>query len=686
MKHSFRLLTVLAMGIFLLVSGTAMGAESQEDASAKKQAHELGSVTVTAQKSEEEAQEVPVSMTVLGENDIEDMGIDSVIDLAHFAPNLMVFAEGVSGMNTPAIRGIHGFVESLTVSSGLFVDGIPILLPAGFEDMLLDIERVEVLRGPQGTLYGKNTEAGAINIITRKPDNDLRGKISVELGTDAKKEVALNLSGPLQKDKLFFGLSGSFYDKEGFIDNTYLDETANDRRHWYGKIYLRWTPVDRLDISFISSLLQYNDGGNSMSLGDYGASLYGLPAPQNRIVTSGFTGENESRTYAQALNISYNLSESLTLTSITTRKVYEDVGALDWDFTPAKLMHSYKDSEYSKISQELRLNSTGDKLKWLVGFYYDQDNNDIDASVDSDYPSMVSKTDREIDGNAYAIFGQASYAILPQLSLVMGLRYESQEMDFEDHVSGTVADNSWDDISPKVALEYSFTPDVMAYASVSKGFRSGGFNTYATDPEYTTYDAEKLWSYELGLKSSLLDKRLTVNAAVFFMDIEDMQVNQSITPYLSYITNAGGASAIGGEIEMRVELFDGLVFNASLGYCDIKFDEFSDAVGDYQDNHAPYAPDYTFNLGAQYRHRLGFFARVDLIGYGKMYFDKANTYSRDAFELVNAKIGYETEDFDIYLYGKNVFDTEYDSIGYYSGYYNIYSEPAEFGLKVVYRF
>ncbi|BBO85431.1 TonB-dependent receptor [Desulfosarcina ovata subsp. sediminis] len=637
MKSSFRLLTFLSVCFFLLISVTAKGAKTEEETSQTEQPRELGSITVTAQKTEEKAQDVPLSMTVYGENDIEAMGMESLLDLAHFIPNLMIFSNGVSAMNSPSMRGIYSSA-SLNVSNGLFVDGIPILTLAGFEDELLDIERVEVLRGPQGTLYGKNTETGAINIITNKPGNDLRGKASLALGTDQKKQVALNMNGPIQKDRLFFGLSGKFYEKEGYIDNSYLDETANDKKHWFGKIQLCWVPVDKLDITFISSLLQYDEGGNDMSLSDLGAEAYGLPAPVNRIVTSGFTGKNESQTYAHALNISYNLGESLKLTSTTTRRVFEDVGSQDWDFTPAEIMRIDRDTKYSTFSQELRLDSSGDKLKWLVGLYYDNDYNDTYYFQDSYIPSMVLTTDREIEGNSYAIFGQTSYPMLPQISLVFGLRYEYQEMDFEDHIYGTVADNSWDDFSPKVAMEYSLTSNIMAYASVSKGYRSGGFNFLATDLQYIKFDSEKLWSYELGVKSSMLDKRLTANAAVFYMDIEDMQVNESVSLSEVYVTNAGKASAMGGEIEMRANLFDGLVLNANLGYCDIKFDEFQDAIGDYQDNHATCAPKYTFNLGAQYRYPLGFFARVDLIGYGKMYLDRANTYSRDAFEIINAKI------------------------------------------------
>ena len=156
----------------------------QENSNRTEASYSLNSITVTAQKTEENVQDVPMSIRVLNGQDIEDQMIDSVSELANFVPNLTVFKNGATGMNSPCTRGIHAFVESMTVSTGLFIDGIPVLSASGFDDSLIDIERVEILRGPQGTLYGKNTEAGVINIITRQPDNTFQGKISTQLGED----------------------------------------------------------------------------------------------------------------------------------------------------------------------------------------------------------------------------------------------------------------------------------------------------------------------------------------------------------------------------------------------------------------------------------------------------------------------------------------------------------------------
>jgi iron complex outermembrane receptor protein len=671
--------------------------EKKEEVKKKEKARrpvEIEQMTVTAQKQEENVQEVPVSITVFGEQDIEDRKIESIRELADFVPNLMIYQHGVSGINGPTMRGITAAPESFRVSTGLYVDGVPVLTASGFVNEMLDIERIEVLRGPQGTIYGKGTEAGAINIITRQPDNEFRGRVSAEggkllsgeTGDREKGEFSLNLSGPILKDRLFFSIAGLYSDKDGFIENTMTGDDVNDRERWFGRVHLRWTPVDDLDISLIASRLEYDDGGPNMNMGENGAAMFGLPAPEDRKVTSNLEGWDKSSSDSQSLKITYDISDSLTVTSVTARRIHNDYRAGDYDFSPATLMHSDQDSEYSKVSQELRLNYSAERLKWLVGLYYDRDDFDIDYEIISDIPPMAGPTSRDIDGDTYAVFTNLTYPLTKRLSLITGLRYEYEEQDFEDNISHLKADESWNEFSPKIALEYRFTPAIMTYASASHGYRSGGFNWAATDPQYISYDEEKLWSYEIGAKSAFLNNRLIINGSVFYMEIDDMQVNEAVSPMETYVTNAAEATGKGVELEITARPCDGLSLMAGFGYTDIEFDDFKDALGDYEDNENPWAPEYTFNIGAQYRHYSGFYVRADLIGYGKMYFDKANEYSRDAYEIVNAKIGYEAEHFDIYLYGKNLFDKEYDSDEYFGGFSTMYSDPGEVGLQAVYRF
>nr|WP_319494472.1 TonB-dependent receptor [uncultured Desulfobacter sp.] len=669
---------------------SAMAGQNVDNQSDKSKT--LETITVTAQKQEENIQEVSMGITAFSTQGIEDAKIESLSDLSDLVPSLMIFNEGGAGMNTPSMRGVHAPFETMTLSTGLFIDGVPVQSILGFENTFLDIERVEVLRGPQGTLYGKNTEAGVINIITRPPDNNFRTSLSADIGTWLSSEndnrltqtYSINFSGPIQADTLFVGIAGKFSQKDGIMKNTVTGASPDDREHWFGRAHLRWTPTDQLEVSFISTQLEYDGGGAHMNLGEYGAQSYELPAPRYREVSSNLQSENNASEQSQSLKINYEINDAFELTAVTSRRVYDDEAVNDFDCSSATLMHTNKDNQLSTFSQELRLSYAKVGVKWIAGVYGDKEEMNYDFKTD--YGSIVSANDRDIDGNTYAVFTNLTYPLAEYFSLVGGLRYETTQKEFQDHTNGKDADDSWAAITPKFALEYRPLQGTMTYLSVSKGYRAGGFNFQATDSQYYTFDEEELWSYEVGVKNTFFNNRLIVNASIYLMDISDMQVSENVSSLESYVTNAAEATGKGIELEVTAKITAGLTMTVGFGYTHIEFDDFKDTAGDYQGNKSTYSPEYTFNLGAQYRWKNGFYARTDLIGYGDMYFDKANKYKRDAYQIVNAKIGYEAEHFDIYLYGKNIFDKKYDSYGYYGGYYTIYSDPGSVGLQMTYRF
>ena len=413
--------------------------------------------------------------------------------------------------------------------------------------------------------------------------------------------------------------------------------------------------------------------------------MFGIPDPSTRQIMANLKGYSNAASNTQSLKIDYNITQTLKLTSITSNRTFDNENQYDWDFSPMTYQHSKDNSNYNKISQEVRLDNSGDRLNWLVGVYYDRDDNDTLVDLDTG-TGFVPYNDSNTKGDAYAIFGQARYALSEKLGLTAGLRYEKQDMEFRDNRAANFVEDSWNELSPKVALDYTFNPGINTYASVTKGYRSGGFNAYANDPAYTSFDEEKLWSYELGVKTRTFNNRLTMNAAVFYMDIEDMQVNETFSATETYITNAAEASGYGGEIEVVAVPMDGVTINAGIGYSNLEIDKYKDLTGDYSGNKVTYSPEYTYNIGAQYRSPAGVYLRCDLVGVGKTYLDSSNDASRDAYEVVNMKIGWEREHFDIYLYGKNIFDEEYDSYDYAGGYYTVYSDPRELGVTVVYRF
>lgn len=660
--------------ILSLTCFTSIQAETAGQMGKNMEASKLETITVTAQKQAEDLQDVPISMSVFDSSDLADLQVDAISDIAPFVPNLMVFDNGLSGQTPPTVRGLSTDIDSNNSTVGLYVDGIPVLTGIGFNEILLDVARVEVLKGPQGTLYGKNAEAGVINVITRAPGNAVTAGIGVEIGEDNKRQYHFSTSGPVIKDKLFIGISGLHYEKDGYVHNAFLGGNSDDRAHNYGKIHLRSTPSENFSISAVVSCLKYDDDDSNMSLSS---------SANDREVSSGFQGYNHSSSTMGALKTDYTFS-SFKLESITTARTFRFDAGGDWDFSPATRSHSNNDSVYKKFSQEFRISSAGDRFSWLAGIYGDGDRNNFKTKISAS--TRTRRIDRDFDGESAGAFIHTTWGLTERLALISGLRYDLEEKSFADDDLGVDLEEDFSELSPKLSLQYRINPALMFYGSVSKGYQSGGFNSMAPEGAPLSYGEEALWSYEVGSKNAFFDGRLILNTAIYYMDIDDMQVNTAVGSVQSYRTNAAKATSKGVEVEIRCKVTPALSLFASYGYNDTEFDRFSDDDGDYSGNTNPYAPGYNYNVGAQYRHRDGYYARVDLNGYGKMYFDKANQFSRDAYELVNAKIGYETEHFDLYLYAKNLFDKTYDSDGYYSGYYTIYSPPGETGINLAWRF
>ncbi|WP_169400706.1 TonB-dependent receptor [Desulfobacter curvatus] len=642
--------------LFCFVS--AMGyAEEQE-------AEVLETVTVTAQKREENVQEVPVAISVFDGVELEDRMVETLDDIAKYTPGLTIINYGAAVKYAPSIRGLYSDYTSETSTAGLFIDGVPVTNGLGFDATLMDIERIEVLKGPQGTLYGKNTEVGAVNVITRKPTNETRARITGELGEDNKRILAANISGAIIKDKLYFGVSGKHYEKDGFIENTTTGEPVDDREHNYGKIYLRMTPTDKLEASLISSYIKYDNGG----------STSGSPKAENRTVSNDLDTFNKSSVWSNSLTISYAFNDSLTFTSITAYRYFNEYLANDFDYTsdPSQKFHVFADSKYETLSQELRANYEVDRLNLVSGIYLES--SETQSDKDRDTARGFKDNYGESSTDTIGIFSHLTYNITDNLSALAGLRYDKVELE------ASTKHSSENELSPKVGLTYDLLENLMTYVTVSKGYRSGGFNYL--DGYSETYDPEILYSYEIGAKGILANGKLSWDVALYYMDITDMQVNVFVDAQNINKVNAAEATSMGVEASLTYQITRGLNLFAGFSYNNTEFDEYNDGVTDYSGNKTTFSPNYNYTLGMKYRAEQGYYASADLSGYGDMYLDLDNEYKRPAYELVNAKIGYETEKYDIYLYAKNLFDRNYDRE---DQYYKYYSQPREIGVSVTYR-
>ena len=646
-----------------------------------KEKYKLETMTVTAQKREENIQDVPMSISVFSDIELEDAGIRDTLELTRFTPN--VYMRHVTNYNVIVIRGVSGFDASLYSPTGLYVDDVNLSLHLMHNPDLFDVERVEILKGPQGTLYGRNTESGVINIITKQPDNELRGKIfgeygnyDTEHGSSPSYRAGGNISGPIVRDKLYLGLAGQWENSDSFMKNEYNDDDqAGKIDHINGRGTLRWTPADKWDISLIADAIDTDDNVG------YVRFLDG-PFKTDRH-TINYDGEYywQQEGNGQNLRAKYE-GDAFNLLSVTGRRDYEQKMAGDTDLSPLPTMgsHFFK-WENDLLSEEVRISSPSNNgpLEWLVGLYGFKEEMDIDFKS-----QVMGNRKTDIDINGYAVFGQGTYTFFDRFHLSAGLRYDyidlegDQTYEFIDPWTGIPQsidfgkDFDNDEFLPKFSVAFDFTDEIMTYASVSKGYLAGGYHySGATSEENFTYDPEYTWNYEIGTKTSWLDNRLMANLSAFYIDIKDKQVSEwDPTLAVTKITNAAEAHSMGVELELQACPMQGLDLFAGFGYTEAKIDDWTatemDMVTyqfvtyDYGDKDLPNAPEYTYNLGLQYRHLSGFFGRVDLLGTGSFYCDAKNRAKEDGYELVNLRLGYEREHFDIVCWCKNVFDEEYE--------------------------
>ncbi len=657
----------------LLAAPIPTGAQQEKQTAAKSV--QLEGITVTATKEEEKVQDIPTSITAFSDAQVDDSRMNFVKDLGLRVPNLSFYSGGTSVINFPTMRGVRSDPHNNISGVSLYVDDVPVTSNLGFVSDLYDIERIEVLRGPQGTLYGRSSEGGVIKIVTRKPTNTPEGKATLEAGTSMMFHGKANLSGPVIQDRLFMDGAFNFYNRDGWVKNDYDDKWVDDKQNYSGRGKIRFTPSDDLEMTFIGSFIKFNEGTFSM---------YAYPGYDDRHVDTNRPGYNRSWIDDESLHIKYTINDNWTITSISTRRMTDADYKIDYDFSTTSGYETWKYDKYLDLSQELRANYKDDNGASLVlGGYFDS----YERKVQYSYTSLGMSSKAWDLTKTYSAFGHFKYPLFGGLSLLGGVRLDAYNSDFENE---TYQDGkAWTSVSPKAGLEYAITKNNMVYATVSRGYRAGGFNSYTPSDGKYTFDEESLWAYEVGSKNTFFDNTLKANLALFLNDFQNAQVEQYLassgTP-MPYISNAGDTQALGAELELTWLPLDGLELFGSAGYIHMRYGDFTDYYGDHKGNSLPYVPDFTGNVGAQYRHKSGLFARAEVLGSSLVYLDSRNKYSIPAHATVNAKVGWEFNKFDVYLFGTNIFDTRYDAKGAFGGGYTVASEPGTYGVSLTYHF
>lgn len=634
--------------------------------------NKLDAITVTANKVEENIQNVPQSITVIDEKIIEEKGITNIAGIINEIPNML---ESEDGGITVNFRGLNTSLFTNNNPIVIYIDGIPTSDRMAYDVSMANVQRVEVLRGPQGTLYGKDAIGGIINIITKEPTNKHSGNIGLEYGSYNTKLSTFNINGPIIQNKLFYGLNAQYKESDGWVTNKLKndDKASKSEDKKYGG-YLVYNPTDNLSTKLTLSRYEteknwgnYHTLPGNIPLDKFnrdGAenTSFDVPTYENTVVNS------------QSLGINYDFN-NMRLTSVTTHR-NTDVNAdydMDYGNNPAfSNLKQFNYTENNEWTQELRLSKTTDDFKWLTGLYLDDGKRDL-GPYGMQMMGIEQNAISTSNSNTKAIFGQTTFALTPKLDLTLGGRYQriTKDVDLNMYALpiGTTGapsyslkdEKSWDTFIPKVALAYKINNNLTPYVSISKGYMPGGYNYFATrgTAADNSFDPQVSTNYEVGIKG--FGDKFTFTAAVFRMDIKDIHVFKQ--QGMMFLTdNAKKAHSQGIEFDFNYFPTDTIEISGSAGFVDAKYDDYDAGAVKYDGERIENTPKYTANLGIAYYHPQGYYGRFDVKGTGSTtFFNSGNQKfeKQNSHIISNVKVGYRFSDFNIYAYVNNITNEEH---------------------------
>jgi iron complex outermembrane receptor protein len=682
----------------------------------------LDEVIVSAEKAEERLQSLPSTVSSIGSRQVTELRLWNISSITAVVPNLYSANSG-DNRNVTSIRGIG--TTSYEQAVATYVDGVNQFSLDTYIPNLFDIERIEVLRGPQGTLYGRNAMGGVINIITKKPSNRTQTYAEANVGNFGLLRLSMAVKTPLIKDKLFLGVAALYEQRKGYYTNEFNGKDFDRQKNINGNYYLKYIPIQKLDITLNVKHLNNRNNG-PFPLATDRTTAFEKPYTVNQDAVTTMNDDNLNASLSLQLRAAAFRFSSLTAFQSNYR-VYEN--PIDGDFSPLdaiSIVNNYgKDFNKVKVwTQEFRFSSPDyapGKWKWTAGTFFFTQDNPVKQGVafgkdamllgipDSNFTTINTNLAKN---KGLAVFGQFSYKITEKLSVVAGLRYDLENRKLA--ISGeyykapgpafpvmadTSASDNFDALSPKAGLQYQISADQSLYLNYSRGYRSGGFTSLTSDPSQPplyAYEPESSNNIELGWKNYFWDKRLTLNAALFYSFVDNVQVPTLVLPdAITVISNSGKLNTKGAEIEVSARAFKGLEIFYSAGITDAVYGTLNLPVNGNVEkldgNHQIFTPAYTSFLTGQYSYVPGknasfrFTGRVEWMVLGKQYYDLSNTISQEAYGLVNARLGIEMKHVGIFVWSRNLGDKKYISYAYDFGGIHL-GDPRTYGvtLSVVY--
>ena len=695
---------------------------------------QLDEVIVSSEKVEQQAQKVSTAISVISAKQVADYRLWNIKDLTSIVPNMYTASPGDDKNNT-SIRGITSASYDQPVAT--YVDGVNQFRLDAYIPQLIDIERIEVLRGPQGTLYGRNSMGGVINIITKQPTNKTAGFGELNFGSFGTQRYTAGVRTPLIKDHLYVGASVMHDARDGFYTNVFNNSKFDVHNSFTGNYFVKYVASPKFSATF--NLKHYNrQNSGTFTLAPYDiAKVDSLKFKVNYNAVA--------KVHDNTLNASATLNyfgDKVNITSITAYQsnVTYYHSPIDADVQlPFELqgldvnaIEVKNDNNQNKVSfwtQEIRLNSSTNsdsRLAWTVGGFGFTQYNPISQSLligkdgeNFGQPANAKITNNTLSDNyGYSLFGQASYAITPKLGLTAGLRYdyENQKLmvgslfSIGGQTFPTLGDTSsstnFSAVSPKVSLNYQLGDNQLIYASYTRGYRAGGLSQIDFDPSgapLVAFKPEYSGNLELGWKGTYFENRLRANVTLFTTQVTDAQT-PNLVPELGFrivTSNAGNFSSAGIETEISANIAKGLQIDWNFGtttatYSKLSLPQTDYSTGepkttqkDFSGNRQILTPSFTSMFAVQYSVALNkniqYVARGEWRLLGKQYFDLPNKYSQDDYSTFNVRTGFSTKNYDLMFWGRNLSNTTYISYAYNFGSATL-GNPRTVGVSLMARF
>ena len=714
----------------------------------------LEEVIVTAQKREQSLQDVPLAVSAFGEDFIQQSGATEFTGLAGFTPGL-VADNSRQGFPTISVRGIStaDFGLGSEPSVAVYVDGVYQGRSGGLVGELLDVAQIEVLKGPQGTLFGRNAAGGAISITKNKPTDELSFKVGVDVGSYNLRKVHTVFNTPIFDDKLNMRGSISKTDRDGWLEDINGNNDGGEKDNANGNLRFAWYPSDDVSVEFSNEWERtskqvmvpveifaftndrYATSTNDVHVLNQTLTALGKEAVNSRTfniddkyyANSMPEGDHFSRrSRGHSVKVQWDLNDEMTFSSLSAYREFTFNWIVDLDGTEANIGSvPFSTQKMKTYSQEFRLSGSSERVDWFVGVSaYKENSSAFDVtSVDLVLPTpfglfpVVGSPGyaADLEVKSYAVFSDIIWRLTDDLNLTTGIRYSHDSKTHEIDGDNTFAEHpvistlvptfdenrhaNWDNVSPRVVLDYSLSDDVLVYGGVSQGFKSGGFNSTTSTPNAPAFSPEKITNFEVGAKATTLDGRVRVNATAFFFKYEDLQVLTQAGGLGFQIRNAGKAESKGVEFDLAFVATEALTISASGAWLDARYKEYDDGVIDRANQRLVRAPEWTGSLGVDYviaADEAGEFrANINYSYTGdQLYSDEYGPLGKvTGYGLLGGRLSFTTVSADLTfaVYGSNLTDETYiadmgnglASLGFLGVRRN---EPRTLGVAVEYNF